>query len=120
VQQLQGGIRRDGASVHTVRERLESNSNAADASAAGLQFSELLTKANGFGEVFLPAGRRERSSCKAEFGEMARAYTRYVSVSSRIPTPQMQAQQACRQKKGPTSIWSGRKISQNLRRRRGF
>ncbi len=38
--------------------------------------------------------RRERSSCKAGFGEMARAYRPYVSVSSRIPTPQMQAQQA--------------------------
>ena len=37
--------------------------------------------------------RRERSSCKAGFGEMARTYILYVSVSSRIPTPQMRAQQ---------------------------
>jgi len=42
--------------------------------------------------------RRERSSCKAGFGEMARTYILYVSVSSRIPTPQMRAQQA---KKSP-------------------
>jgi len=35
--QLQGGIFREGASVHRVREGLAKNSNAADASAAGQQ-----------------------------------------------------------------------------------